>query len=191
MALTGFDWCFIAIAGLCTFMGLRRGLIHEGLGLLVWAVAFLAANRYCGILAPHLPSMFASEELRLIVAFAALIIGCVLVGGFIIRMLKSMIDWAGMGGFNHLLGGLFGAFKATAMLVLLNIIIPMTPFGHMSGWQQSVLRPMLGQAQGVLAGRLGTLLQEAFNDHVMPAARKVEEAGTQAASEMIKPRMQR
>ena len=191
MALTGFDWCFIAIAGFCTVMGLRRGLIHEGLGLLVWAVAFLAANRYCGALAPHLPAMFASEELRLIVAFAALILGCVLVGGLVVRTLKSMIDWAGMGGFNHVLGALFGALKATAILVLLNVVIPMTPFGQMSGWQHSVLRPMIAQAQGVLTGRLGTLLHQAFDEHVLPAARKAEEVGTQAASEIIKPQLQR
>lgn len=190
MALTGVDWCFIAIAGFCTVMGLRRGLIHEGLGLLVWAVAFLAANHYCGVLAPYLPAMFASEELRLIVAFAALILGCVLVGGTIIRLLKSMVDWAGMGSFNHVLGAIFGALKAMAILVLLNVIIPMTPFGQMNGWQQSLLRPMITDAQGVLAGRLGTLIHQAFDEHVLPVARQAEEAGSHAASEMLKPRLQ-
>lgn len=190
MPLTGFDWCFIAIAGFCIVMGLRRGLIHEGLGLLVWAVAFLAANHYCGALAPHLPAMFASEELRLIVAFAALILGCVLVGGIIIRTLKSMIDWAGMGSFNHLLGAVFGALKATAIIVLLNVVIPMTPFGQMSGWQHSVLRPMITDIQWLLTGRLGTLIHQTFDEHVLPAARKAEEVGSQAASEILKPRLQ-
>lgn len=186
MALTGFDWGIVAIAAFCTLMGLKRGLIHEGLGLLVWAVAFLAANHYCGALAPLLPDMFDSNDLRLVVAFAVLIIGCVLVGGVVIRMLKSMIDWAGMGSFNHLLGAIFGALKAIAILVVLNIVIPKTPFGQMQGWQHSLLRPMITDVQGLLAGRLGTLLQQAFDEHVVPTARKAEAIGAQAASEIIR-----
>lgn len=185
MALTGFDWCFIAIAGFCVLMGLRRGLIHEGLGLLVWAVAFWAANRYCSLLAPRLPDMFSSEELRLIVAFAALVLGCVVVGGVAVRMLKSMIDWAGMGSFNHLLGALFGALKAAAILSLLNVVIPMTPFGQVKGWQQSQLRPIVTQIQTLLTGKLGMLVHQTFEQHVLPAARRAEAAGTQAASEMV------
>ena len=184
--LTGFDWCFIAIAGVCILMGLRRGLIHEGLGLVVWVVAFVTANHYCGVLAPHLPDLFSSAELRLVVAFVALAVGCITVGGALVRMLKSMIDWAGMGSFNHLLGALFGALKAAAILTLLSVIMPMTPFGQMKGWQQSQLRPMIAQAQSVMAGKLGTLVQQTLEQHLLPAARQAEEAGTHAASEMLK-----
>ena len=101
-------------------------------------------------------------------------------------MLKSMIDWAGMGSFNHLLGALFGALKAAAILTLLSVIMPMTPFGQMKGWQQSQLRPMIAQAQSVMAGKLGTLVQQTLEQHLLPAARQAEEAGTHAASEMLK-----
>lgn len=153
MPLTGFDWAFIAIFGFCVVMGLQRGLIREGLGLLVWIIAIIAGNRYCAILAPHLPDMMNSEELRIIVAFVIIVIAGVIAGGIVTRCLNAMIQWAGMSGFNRLLGGLFGALKGGAILALIAVVIPLTPFVHMAGWQQSQLRPMIVSLQDTLIGQ--------------------------------------
>lgn len=153
MPLTGFDWVFIAIFGLCVLLGLQRGLIREGLGLLVWAVAILAGNWYCALLAPHLPDMMNSEELRIIVAFVLIVIAGVIIGGIVTRFINTMIQWAGMSGFNRLLGGAFGALKGGAILAVIGVAVPLTPFAQMSGWQQSQLRPMISQLQDSIVGQ--------------------------------------
>ncbi|WP_027349043.1 CvpA family protein [Halotalea alkalilenta] len=174
MSLTWLDWVFIAILALCVLLGAMRGLIREGLGLVVWVVALLTARAFCIQVGELFVDYIDNPSVRVVVGFVLVTFVVVILGGLCIRLLNAMVEWVGMGSFNRLLGALFGAAKGSAVLALIGVVIPLTPFAQMEAWQGSQLRPMVASLQQVIVDQYQRLqerqspLEEPRQDRSVP-----------------------
>ena len=45
-------------------------------------------------------------------------------GGFLIKVIRSLVHWSGMGGLDRLLGVLFGLLRGILLIVVIYLVIP-------------------------------------------------------------------
>ncbi|WP_106477199.1 CvpA family protein [Phytohalomonas tamaricis] len=147
MSWTWVDWAFAAILLFSILSGAARGFIREGLGLIAWIGALLAARAFAGRAGEIFRGYVENSDIRLAIGFFLVVFVVIVVSGMVIRLLHSIIEWVGMGRFNRLLGALFGALKGGAILVLIAAIVGLTPWRTAPDWQESQLRPMVAQAR--------------------------------------------
>lgn len=155
MTFTWLDWGFVAILAMCVLMGVARGLVREGLGLLVWIVALMVAKAFC-VEAGNLVNGYVHIDnplVRTIAGFVLVAFAVVVAGGFATRFLNAIVSWAGMGSFNRVLGGLFGAAKGAAIVALLGVVVPLTPVAQTPAWQDSALRPQVQMLKDQIQAR--------------------------------------
>lgn len=143
MVLTWLDWLFIALLTLTALSGLMRGLVREVLGLAAWLVAILAARLLAPSVAEHLAGLVESPDGRLVMAFV-LVVAVVIIGSAIVmRLLRALLGWAGLGVVDRLGGAAVGLLKGGAILVVITLLIGLTPLEQLQAWRQSALRPQL------------------------------------------------
>lgn len=152
--VTWVDWVFVAILALAVAAGFVRGLVREALGLATWIVALLAARIFSEPVADFLVGWIDNADGRLIVAFVAIIIATILVGGILIRMIQAAIEWAGAGFLNRMTGAMFGGAKAVAALTLVTLLIGFTPLVQLTAWQDAAVRPWFEQSRDWALGHL-------------------------------------
>lgn len=154
MLATWVDWLVVAILALAVVAGFMRGLVREVLGLASWIAALLVARLFSQPVADFLAAWIDSADGRLIVAFIAIIIATILIGGILIRMIQAAVEWAGAGFLNRMTGAIFGGAKAVAILTLVTLLIGVTPLVQLSAWQDAMLRPWLEQSRDWALGQL-------------------------------------
>lgn len=145
MVFTWLDWLFVALLTLTALSGLMRGMIREVLGLAGWLVAILAARLLAPDVAEQLSGLVENPDGRLVIAFVLVIAAVIIIFAIIIRMLRALLGWAGLGIVDRLGGAAFGLFKGGAILVVITLLVGLTPLEQLQAWQQSALRPQLEQ----------------------------------------------
>lgn len=143
--LVWIDWLCLALLGISILLGLMRGLLSEALGLAGWLVALFAARQFGAEVGTLLEDVIVSPGIRTAVGFVLVVIATVLIWGVMLRLLERLIQAVGMGGFNRLLGGVFGALRAAVILVLVTAVVGLTPLRDSADWQASQVRPTLEQ----------------------------------------------
>ncbi|MDP2832571.1 MAG: CvpA family protein [Pseudomonadota bacterium] len=134
--------------GIFTFsavLGLMRGLTREVLSLLSWFAAFYAAKSFAPMLAPWIPGLDApalSHAAALVVIFVAVLIAASLLAA----ALGGLVKVAGMGPYDSLLGGLFGAARGIFFLLMLTLLAGLTALPKTHAWQASLIHGHLEQA---------------------------------------------
>ncbi|MGO2503780.1 MAG: CvpA family protein, partial [Cobetia marina] len=111
-ALVWIDWLCLGLLIISVLLGLMRGLLSEALGLAGWLVALVAARQFGAEAGALLDEVILSPGIRTAVGFVLVVLGTVLVWGLMLRLLERLVQAVGMGGFNRLLGGVFGALRA-------------------------------------------------------------------------------
>ena len=130
-------------------LGLMRGLTREVLSLLSWFLAFYAAKSFAPMLAPWIPGLDApalSHAAALVLIFVAVLIATSLLAATLGRLVKV----AGMGPYDSLLGGLFGAARGTLILLMLTLLAGLTALPKTHAWQASLIHSHLEQAAAKL-----------------------------------------
>lgn len=144
-ALVWIDWLCLGLLIISVLLGLMRGLLSEALGLAGWLVALVAARQFGAEAGGLLDEVILSPGIRTAVGFVLVVLGTVLVWGLMLRLLERLVQAVGMGGFNRLLGGVFGALRAAVILVLVTAVVGLTPLRDSADWQAAQLRPTLEQ----------------------------------------------
>jgi membrane protein required for colicin V production len=149
MMLTVFDYAALAIVGLSALRGTWRGLVSELFGLIGWVVAFAVACRYVEFVVPYVPATWPGGQLtQSVVAFAALVIGVVLLASVANALLARLVQVVGLGGVDRSLGLLFGLARGALLVVALTAAASFTDLPKQDFWRNAVLRPFA--EQGVL-----------------------------------------
>jgi membrane protein required for colicin V production len=139
MTLTLVDMTVVIIVGLSILVSLIRGLVREVLALAAWIVAFLAANLLAAPVAPWLPDAIASEELRLLAAFACVFV-VVLIAMSVLAMLASkLVKSAGLGLEDRLLGSAFGLARGMLVVLVIVLLAGLTSLPRQPVWRNAVL----------------------------------------------------
>jgi membrane protein required for colicin V production len=148
--MTLFDLAVIAIVGLSVLLSVIRGLVREVLALAAWVVAFFAANVLAGKVAPWMPAAFASEELRLLAAFACVFLGVLIVMSVLAMLASRLVKNAGLGMEDRLLGAGFGLARGLLVVMILVLLAGLTPLPRQAVWRNAIL-------SGSLEGLAGTV----------------------------------
>lgn len=176
MSTTWIDWALLMVLALSVLTGFARGFIREGLKLAAWVVALLVARATAPAVAALMADQIASEEIRLVVAFVLVVVGVMLLAGMVIRLLHAVIEWAGMGFFNRLLGALFGALRAALIAVLAVTVAGLTPLAGTQAWQTSALLPLVEQGRALLIAQYHQLDEQgALRDDVSRRALELQQ----------------
>jgi membrane protein required for colicin V production len=143
--MTALDLIALAILLFSTVLGLMRGLTRAILSLLSWFVAFYAAKSFAPVLAPWLPGLdmpALSHAAALVLIFVAVLIAASLLAAVV----GGLVKLVGLGPYDSLLGGLFGAVRGALILLVLTMLAGLTALPKSKTWQASLIHGPLEQA---------------------------------------------
>ena len=124
IALSYFDYLVIGIIILSGLMAFFRGFIQEILSLLLWITAFAAAMLLNAYLDPYFMDYIDNPEVRRILTIITVFVGIIFLGGLLIKLLRGLVHWSGMGGLDRLLGVLFGFIRGMLLIVVIYLVLP-------------------------------------------------------------------
>lgn len=160
--MTWLDYAVLGVLALSVVWGIWRGLVREVISLAGWVIAFLAANLFAAPLAAALPESIPREELRVLIAFAAIFVVTLTVTTLAAVLLSKMLKAVGLGGLDRTLGGLFGLARGVLIALAFALLAGLTSLPQHALWKQSATGPILGRA----AIQLKPWLPPAFADRL-------------------------
>jgi membrane protein required for colicin V production len=136
------DWTIIAILAASCLISLLRGFVKEALSLLVWISASFVGITFQERFATVLAKWVSTPSIRFVLAFAALFTATLIIGAVITRLLQSLVESAGLGGLDRILGMVFGAARGLLIVLALVILLPLLlPVKQDAWWYQSRFIP--------------------------------------------------
>ena len=162
-AWNGFDVVMLVVLLLSTVIGAWRGLVFELMSLLGWFAAYFAAQWGTLAVSPHVPVGAPGSPLNHAATFALIFLTALIVWGLLARLLKALIRATLLGGFDRLLGAVFGALRGLVLLLAVAAVVTRTPWVELPAWQQSqgaaVLKVLSVGLGYTLPPRMGSYLQ--------------------------------
>jgi membrane protein required for colicin V production len=137
--MTLFDYAVLAITGFSVVLGVMRGLVREVMALAAWVVAVIAASVFSGDVAPLLAGQIADEHWRVLAAVVAVFLGTLVVMSLIALMVSRLIQSAGLGAEDRLLGGIFGLARGLLVVLTFVLLAGLTPLPRQPVWKDAML----------------------------------------------------
>jgi membrane protein required for colicin V production len=149
--MTWLDYAVAGVLAVSVAVGVWRGLVREILSLAGWVVAFLAANLFAGPLSAHVPQAVPSPELRALAAFVVVFVAALFLSTLVAILLSRLVQAAGLGGVDRLLGAFFGVARSAVILLAFALLAGLTALPRQPGWKDSASGPWLASAALALA----------------------------------------
>lgn len=143
--MSSLDLIAFGILAFSAVLGLMRGLTREVLSLLSWFLAFYAAKSFAPRLAPLIPGLDApalSHAAALVVIFVAVLV----VASLFAAAVGGLVKVAGLGPYDSVLGGVFGATRGGLVLLMLTLLAGLTALPKTQTWRSSLIHGHLEQA---------------------------------------------
>ena len=121
------DYAILGIIAASILVGVLRGFIKEVFSLAVWVVAFLVAYHFAGDVADLMANAITLPSARTAMGFAGLFVAVLLVGGLVNYLLGKLVETTGLSGTDRLFGGVFGAARGLALVVVMLLVAGFTP----------------------------------------------------------------
>ncbi len=135
------DYGILGVLCLSMMVSALRGFIRECLSLLVWIAAAVVAVVFADPAAAFLSSHVAVPSVRLIIAFAALFLVTLALGGLLNYLIGSLVSKTGLSGTDRIIGIVFGLLRGIAVVTILVLLAGLTPLPADPWWNQSLLLP--------------------------------------------------
>ncbi len=162
--MTSLDLFALAVFAISSILGLMRGLSRELLSLLSWFAAFYAAKTYSSVLAPMIPALD-SPALKHAAALVLIFVAVLILASLVTAAIGGLIKVAGVGAYDNMLGGLFGAARGVFILLLLTVLAGLTALPKTQAWRVSLVHGPLEQASAKLKPWLPTELATLIQYH--------------------------
>ncbi|EXJ14684.1 CvpA family protein [Imhoffiella purpurea] len=133
------DYLIISIIVVSALVGVARGLIREVLALGVWILALLVAWLFHRDVADLLIPYLSQPALRMLVAFAVLVVVILFLGAILGAILVALVDRAGLNGVDRFLGLGFGAARGVLIVAMAVFLAALTPLPSDPVWAESSL----------------------------------------------------
>jgi len=153
MELSWIDIGIVIILLVSVMVAIFRGFVKEAVSLASWIAAIWLAVNFSSQVALFLPasiddatvSLSQSEievsKLRIGIAFVLIVIGTLIAGSLLNYILSHLTKNRALRGVDRLLGGFFGIFRGTAIVVLLILAASYTNFPLSETWESSQILP--------------------------------------------------
>lgn len=136
-----FDITIISILAVSVLVSLFRGLIREVLSLLIWIGAFWLAWTFVDNGASWLQAYIELPSARHLIAFVALFLAALIIGGLINYLVGKMITKTGLGATDRFFGMFFGLGRGVLAITLIILFLQATPLSQDPWWKESKLQP--------------------------------------------------
>ena len=137
--MTVFDYVVLAIVVLSVALGWWRGFVYELLSVLGWVAAYFIARLFAPDVAQHVPDAVGTELVKTALAYAAIFIATLLVGGVLAWALSKLIKLAGLGMLDGSLGALFGLARGVLLVLVLVWLSGLTDIPQQRFWRDALL----------------------------------------------------
>ncbi|MCA1779644.1 MAG: CvpA family protein [Xanthomonadaceae bacterium] len=177
----------LAITGILlvsVVVSLWRGLIREAFSILIWVAAIYAAFRFSGALASVFESLIELPSARVILAFSAIFLLVIVVGGLLGYLIGKLVEKSGLSATDRLFGAVFGLARGLAIVVVAVILARLTPFPQDPWWSQSHMLPTFERFADQLNSHLPSAIRELLEKQAgddRSVAEKVFPTGTSVA----------
>lgn len=141
--MTAFDLVVIVIVGLSTLAAFWQGLIRMLASLAAWVVGIVAAIRFSSVVGTLLPDFGESPAVRYVVAFAGILIVVLVVGALLGALIAHLVQAAGLGFIDRMLGAVAGVARGIVLAVLLVLFAGLTALPKSDWWQNALTSPPL------------------------------------------------
>ncbi len=135
------DLAIAAIVLISVIVSLFRGFTKEVFSILVWVAALFAAFQVSGAFAGALEPFIELPSARIIVAFAAVFVLVLIVGGMIAFLIGKMIEKTGLSPTDRMFGAVFGMVRGVVIVTLAVLLARATPLSEDPWWDESKLLP--------------------------------------------------
>jgi membrane protein required for colicin V production len=136
LSLTWIDYVVVVIVAASTLLSLLRGLVKEVASLAVWVLAFVGASRLSHYPAELLPDWL-TPPLMQTIGFLIVLVLILLLGKLVTLALKELMNAAGVGVIDRVLGMVFGMARGGLIVVVLAIMAAMTALPKQAAWQNA------------------------------------------------------
>ncbi len=158
-----FDLTILSILALSVIVSLFRGLIREVLSLLIWVGAFWLAWTFVDNGASWLQSFIELPSARHLIAFVALFLAALIVGGMINYLVGKMITKTGLGATDRFFGMFFGLGRGVIAVTALVLFLQATPFSQDPWYEESRLTPQFSKLANWVKKQMPEDLAEYFS----------------------------
>jgi membrane protein required for colicin V production len=93
-----------------------------------------------------LPFSGQSEVVKLGISFAVIFFTVLIIGAIVNHLISTAIASIGLGGVDHILGGIFGVLRGGLIVTLLVLLLSLTTVSKNAWWQDSILMPWFEKA---------------------------------------------
>lgn len=139
--MTVVDWILLAIVLVSTAIALVRGFIREVISLITWIAAFGIALGFSQAAAVLVPDVVDIPSARVAIAFVALFVIVLILGGIINWAISRMVETTGLSGTDRSVGMVFGLLRGVLIVAGLLLLAGFTALPGESLWQDSLLIP--------------------------------------------------
>lgn len=139
----GMNWGWVDISifviiSLSVLVGVLRGFIREVLSLLVWILAFWVALEYTPKLADLFADVITAASPRFVVAFAALFLVTLILGGVIGYLVNKFVRKTNLSSLDRSIGMFFGLARGVVIIAVLVMVMNVTPLVRTPWWEASI-----------------------------------------------------
>ncbi|HZJ81672.1 MAG TPA: CvpA family protein [Guyparkeria sp.] len=139
--MTVVDWILLAIVLVSTAIALVRGFIREVISLITWIAAFGIALGFSQAAAVLVPDVVDIPSARVAIAFVALFVIVLILGGIISWAISRMVETTGLSGTDRSVGMVFGLLRGVLIVAGLLLLAGFTALPGENLWQDSLLIP--------------------------------------------------
>jgi membrane protein required for colicin V production len=144
--MTWLDYAFLGVLVISIAWGIWRGFAREAVSLSGWVLAFLVAKLLSEPLGEKLPESFGQPEVRVVIAFVAILILMLAVTTLIGLALWKALKAVGLGGLDRTLGGVFGFARGLLIMLAFALLAGLTSMPRQPFWTHAVSRNLLEQS---------------------------------------------
>lgn len=158
-----FDLTLIGILTISVVVSLFRGLIREVLSLLIWVGAFWVAWTFVDNGATVLTPYIELPSARHLIAFVALFLAALIIGGLINYLVGTMVKRTGLGASDRFFGAFFGLARGVVAITALVLFLKATPFSQDPWWEEAKLQPHFSKLADWVKKQMPEELSAYFN----------------------------
>lgn len=133
------DYVILAIIAVSALISLVRGFVREVISIVVWIAAFWLAILFARPLAGTLAHYIESPSLQVVVAFAAIFVGTLLIGALVNYVAGLLVGKTGLSGTDRALGVVFGGARGLIIVALLMLALGLTRVPQETWWRESAI----------------------------------------------------
>ncbi|HVT34835.1 MAG TPA: CvpA family protein [Nevskiaceae bacterium] len=160
------DYCILGVTLVSIIIGAFRGVVREVLGLLTWAVAFLAAALFHNEVAGLLQSKISNPALCTAAGWAGTFLAGLLVGAIISSVLVEAVRNSTFSGADRTIGAGFGLLRGLLLTAIFLLVAGSMGEKKSEWWQRSLFVSKLEW----LADGLGMVVPQSWLEKLNPDA---------------------